>query len=118
VVVLLADDNRLLLAVLANVLRVGGHEVLAADSGDAALRLLLERQPDAAILDLYMPTVSGEDVARVCKALAIPFLFLTAYDDLGSRGVARSLGAKAYMVKPATGNELLAALSRCVANPC
>ena len=111
-VVLLADDNRLLLSVLANVLRMGGHDVLAADSGEEALRLIWNRRPDAAILDLYMPVVSGEDVARACKALEIPFLFLTAYDDPGCRRVARDLGAKAYMVKPATSRDLLAALAR------
>lgn len=111
-VVLLVDDNRLLLSVLANVLRMGGHEVLAADSGEEALRLMWNKRPDVAILDLYMPVVSGEDVARACKALDIPFLFLTAYDDPGCRRVARDLGAKAYMVKPATSRDLLAALAR------
>jgi DNA-binding response OmpR family regulator len=116
-VVLLADDNRLLLSVLANVLRLGGHDVLAADSGDKALRLLRQLRPDCAILDLYMPSVSGEEVARHCRALEIPFLFLTAYDDLASRGVARDLGAREYMVKPATGHQLLAALARCGGNP-
>jgi CheY-like chemotaxis protein len=114
--VLLADDNRLLLSVLANVLRVGGHEVLAADSGEEALRLSRERRPDAAIIDLYMPVVSGEDVARECKALEIPFLFLSAYDDPTSRAVARDLGARDYLVKPARREDLLAALARCAGN--
>ena len=112
-VVLLADDNRLLLSVLANVLRLGGHDVLAADSGDKALRILRQLRPDCAVLDLHMPNVSGEDVAQECRKLEIPFLFLTAYDDRVSRDVARDLGARDYMVKPATGTELLAALARC-----
>lgn len=112
-VVLLADDNRLLLSVLANVLRVCGHEVLAADSGEEALRLSRRGRPDAAIIDLYMPTVSGEEVARECRALEIPFLFLSAYDDAGSREVARDLGARAFLVKPAGRDDLLAALALC-----
>jgi DNA-binding response OmpR family regulator len=112
-VVLLADDNRLLLSVLANVLRLAGHDVLAADSGDKALRLMRQLRPDCAILDLYMPGVSGEEVARECRALDIPFFFLTAYDDRASRNVARDLGARAYMVKPATTSELLATVVRC-----
>jgi len=116
-IVLLADDNRLLLSVLASVLRVAGHEVLAADSGDQALRLVRRRRPDAAILDLYMPYVSGGEVARECKLLDIPFLFLTAYDDDLSRGLARELGATDYVVKPASEADLLAALTRCVDGP-
>ena len=115
--VLLADDNRLLLSVLANVLRLDGHEVLSADSGEEALRLIRERRPDCAILDLYMPDISGQVVAQECRTLDVPFFFLTAYDDLASRGVARDLGAKAYVVKPATTSELLTTLSRCVTNP-
>jgi DNA-binding response OmpR family regulator len=113
-VVLLADDNRLLLSVLANVLRIDGHDVLAADSGEEAPRLSRFRRPDAAIIDLYMPVVSGEDVARECKARAIPFMFLSAYDDTGSRALARDLGARAYLVKPTGREDLLAALARCV----
>jgi CheY-like chemotaxis protein len=115
-VVLLADDNRLLLTVLAGVLRLGGHEVLAADSGEEALRLSRERSPDAAIIDYYMPFVSGEDVARQCRLLEIPFLFISAYDDAGTRRVARELGARAYLVKPTDREELLAALARCAPN--
>jgi two-component system, response regulator PdtaR len=115
-VVLVADDNRLLLSVLANLLRIGGHEVLAADSGEEALRLSRQRRPDVAIIDLYMPTVSGEDVARECRALEIPFLFLSAYDDTGSRDVARNLGARAFLVKPAGRDDLLAALALCAGN--
>jgi|SRR5688572_15320501 CheY-like chemotaxis protein len=115
-VVLLADDNRLLLTVLAGVLRLGGHEVLAADSGEEALRLSREGSPDAAIIDYYMPFVSGEDVARQCRLLEIPFMFISAYDDAGTRRVARELGACEYLVKPTDREELLAALARCAPN--
>ena len=115
--VLLADDNRLLLSVLVNVLRISGHEVLSADSGEEALRLIRERRPDCAILDLYMPGISGQVVAQECRTLDIPFFFLTAYDDHASRGVARDLGARAYMVKPASTSELLATLDRCANHP-
>jgi DNA-binding response OmpR family regulator len=116
-IVLLADDNRLLLSVLANVLRLDDHEVLSADSGEEALRLIHQRRPDCAILDLYMPGISGEAVARECRTLDIPFFFLTAYDDRVSRNVARDLGARAYMVKPATTSELLATVARCAGGP-
>ena len=112
-VVLLADDNRLLLSVLANVLRIDGHKVLTADSGEEALRLTQEQHPDAAIIDFYMPWISGEDVARQCAQLGIPFMFLSAYDDASTRKVAHDLGAKAYLVKPAAREDLLAALARC-----
>jgi two-component system, response regulator PdtaR len=111
--VLLADDNRLLLSVIASVLRIGGHKVLVADSGEEALRLTQEQHPEAAIIDFYMPRVSGEDVGRQCRELGIPFVFISAYDDAGTRKIAYDLGARAYLVKPAAREDLLAALVRC-----
>jgi response regulator NasT len=112
-VVLLADDNRLLLSVLATILREAGHEVLAADSGRKALEQLERKRPDAAILDLYMPLVSGAEVAAECRTRAVPFVFISAYDETEISTTAVSLGARGYLLKPTTRGAMLAALERC-----
>lgn len=112
-VVLLADDNRLLLSVLSTVLREAGHEVLPADSGQKALDLLRHRQPDAAILDLYMPLVSGAEVAAQCRSLDIPFVFISAYDETEISNTASALGARGYLLKPASKAAMISAVDAC-----
>ena len=113
-VILLADDNRLLLSTLSMLLRAEGHEVLAADSGARALSLASHRRPDAAIIDLHMPVVSGSEVAACFRSMQIPFVFLSAYDEFDVRVAAHTYGAKGYLLKPAGVEEINAALARCV----
>ena len=116
-VVLLADDNRLLLSVLSMVLRDAGHEVLAADSGRKALDEIHRKRPDAAILDLYMPIVSGAAVAAECRTRDIPFVFISAYDETEISKTAGALGARGYLLKPTTRTAMLSALDRCAGGP-
>jgi two-component system, response regulator PdtaR len=112
-VVLIADDNRLLLSTLAMVLRTKGHEVMEADSGTIALELAERRRPDAAIIDLHMPIVSGAEVAGRFHSLNIPFILISAYDESDVQDAAHALGAKGYLVKPTTEDELAAAVDLC-----
>jgi CheY-like chemotaxis protein len=109
-IVLLADDNRLLLSTFAMVLRTKGHEVLEADSGAEALALAGRRRPDAAIIDLHMPIVSGEEVASRLHAMDVPFYLISAYDESDVRDAARACGARGYLLKPATEDEITAAV--------
>ena len=111
--VLLADDNRLLLSVLSMVLRDAGHEVVAVDSGQKALEEISRQRPDAAILDLYMPVVSGAEVAVECRSRNVPFVFISAYDETEISATASNLGARGYLPKPATKAAMLSALDRC-----
>ena len=64
--VLIADDNRLLLATLAMLLRMRGYDVMEADSGARALDLASGQRPDAAVIDLHMPIVSGTGLRSIC----------------------------------------------------
>jgi CheY-like chemotaxis protein len=112
-VVLIADDNRLLLSTLAMVLRTKGHEVLEADSGANALELAACKRPDAAIIDLHMPIVSGAQVAHRFHSLDIPFVLISAYDESDVQEAAHALGARGYLLKPTTEDDLAAAVALC-----
>jgi two-component system, LytTR family, response regulator AlgR len=112
-IVLIADDNRLLLSTLAMVIRANGHEVLEADSGARALALADRTRPDAAIIDLHMPLVSGAEVASHLQSLEIPFFFISAYDEFDVRNAADAWGARGYLLKPTTEDELNDAIARC-----
>ena len=113
-VVLIADDNRLLLSTFGMLLRMQGHEVMEADSGARALELAAERRPDAAVIDLHMPVVTGLQVGRCLSFMDVPFILISAYDDSDVRDAALACGASDYLLKPATGEELAAAVARCL----
>ncbi len=66
--ILLADDDRDALEVLAALLRIEGYTVYLATDGVRALEIANERSPDALVLDLAMPNMSGYDVARQVRA--------------------------------------------------
>lgn len=111
--VLIADDNRLLLSTLAMVLRIQGHEVIEADSGADAMALAARTRPDAAIIDLHMPIVGGAEVAGQLRSQNVPFILLSAYDEQDVRQAASALGAKGYLLKPTTEDDLAAAVASC-----
>ncbi len=99
--VLIADDDRLVLATLASGLREAGYSVLEASDGEEAIRLCEEQQPDITILDIRMPGMDGIETARRLQELTgTPFLMLSAYGDGDLVEKATDLGALGYLVKP------------------
>lgn len=113
-VVLIADDNRLLLSTFGMLLRMEGHEVMEADSGAGALQLARDRRPDAAVIDLHMPVVTGLDVGRYLSSLKVPFVLISAYDETDTEEAAQACGASEHLLKPARSDELVAAVARCL----
>lgn len=63
-VVLVADDDPDILALVRFRLEREGYEVLAAADGQSALDLALERTPDLAVLDVMMPRLDGYELTR------------------------------------------------------
>jgi len=105
---LIADDDRLVLATLAEGLRRAGHTVLEAASGDEAIAIAGEQPPDLAILDMRMPGRSGVDVAVWLRERTdTPFIFLSAYGDTAAVEEAVRAGALGYLVKPLDVQQIL-----------
>lgn len=99
--VLVCDDERLVLVMLAAALRDAGYEVIEAESAEEAIELARAQAPELALLDIRMTGMSGLEVAaRFRDELSIPFVFLSAFNDADSRRRAHALGAIAYLVKP------------------
>ncbi len=99
--ILVVDDDRLILATLANGLEEAGYKVITASSGDEALQLCSAHNPDIALLDIRMPGMSGIELSRkLHEHCPIPYLFLTAYDDQELVDNAIESGALGYLVKP------------------
>ena len=66
--VLIADDAQLILDLAERVLAEAGYQVLLALDGNEAMRLVRELHPDAIVLDLVMPEMTGFDVLREVRA--------------------------------------------------
>ncbi|HEY7064070.1 MAG TPA: response regulator transcription factor [Chloroflexota bacterium] len=80
----------------------------AAD-GEAAVRLILEQRPDVVLLDLRLPGLSGVEVMRQVRPRApgVRFLVLTTYDTETYIAPALAAGARGYLLKDATIDELM-----------
>ena len=117
-VVLVADDDDLLQAVLAHKLGAVGYRVVIADNGRAALEQLEDAAPDIVVLDAMMPIMDGFEVLRRLKAdrrpaiAAIPVIMLTALRRDSDVVTALNLGAADYLSKPFNPDELVARLAR------
>ncbi len=110
--VLVADDDRAIRNALDRALRTSGYRVILTGNGAEALMLIEEREPDACILDIGMPGMSGLDVTRTLRAHAneVPILVLTARSEVGARIEGLDAGADDYLPKPFDLDELKARL--------
>ncbi|MEQ1772811.1 MAG: response regulator [Burkholderiales bacterium] len=108
ITLLLVDDDKLILTTLADGLRAEGFDVLEASSGEIALKLAREADPDLAICDVRMPGMSGLELApRLREQSDVPFIFLSAYGDEDAVRLATEHGALGYLVKPVNVPEML-----------
>lgn len=113
--VLVVEDSLALRSALATLFESHGHDADFAADGVRGLQLALDDPPDVLVLDLGLP---GMDGLRVCSELRtradrhIPVLMLTARDTMQDKLQGFDAGADDYLVKPFSGEELLA---RCVA---
>ena len=108
--VLVADDDEDIRALVTLQLERSGFTVAAAADGERALELALERRPELAILDVSMPKLDGYELTRRLReddrTSEMPIILLTARAQ--EADVARGLkaGADDYVKKPLSPNEL------------
>jgi two-component system, response regulator PdtaR len=113
---LIADDDRVILATLSEDLIAHGYQVQTAFNGAEAVAACKQNRPDLAILDIRMPVMSGIDAARVLREeCSTPALFLSAYSDNELVDKAVAEGALGYLVKPINTEKLLPAISAALA---
>jgi DNA-binding response OmpR family regulator len=103
-VVLVADDDPDILALVRFRLERDGYEVLSAPDGEAALDLALARVPDLALLDVMMPRLDGYEVTRRLRAhgptTSIPIILLAARVQEHDVERGYEAGADDYVTKP------------------
>src|SRR5271170_7912881 len=101
--ILIVDDDPVMVRVLARILAPMG-EILFATDGESALRMVRERSPDAVLLDVEMPGMSGFEVCEAIKAdpsnADLPILFVSGHTDIETETKGLEVGAVDYIMKP------------------
>jgi DNA-binding response OmpR family regulator len=109
--VLVVEDERKLRDLVRSYLERSGFTVLTTDSGAEAITMAMTSAPDLVILDLGLPDVPGETVARELRAASVtgstPILMLTAKSAEEDRIRGLELGADDYVTKPFSPRELV-----------
>jgi DNA-binding response OmpR family regulator len=107
--VLVVDDEPSVHEVVRAYLEREGFIVWSARDGREGLRLAEDRRPDLIVLDLMLPDLSGEEIAReVRRRSDVPILMLTARSAEDDRVAGLDLGADDYLTKPFSPRELVA----------
>jgi DNA-binding response OmpR family regulator len=106
--VLLVEDERKLRELVRSYLERAGFTVLSTESGAEAITMAASASPDLVILDLGLPDVPGETVARELRTAGpTPILMLTAKSAEEDRIHGLELGADDYVTKPFSPRELV-----------
>jgi response regulator NasT len=108
-----AEDEAATAAPLVEQLRSLGHSVVGeAATGQAAVELALAARPDVVLMDIVMPDVDGIEAARrIAERSPVPVVFLSGHFDEQLLEGAVEAGGMAYLLKPASKDQLQAALA-------
>lgn len=106
--VLVVDDEPKIRDLVRSYLVRAGLDVLTTGSGAEALELATRSRPDLVVLDLGLPDVPGDEVARELRVQGdLPILMLTARTTEADRVRGLELGADDYVTKPFSPRELV-----------
>ncbi len=117
--VVIADDSSTLRRIVTSVLTKEGFDVVHAEDGVEAVQAVFRSRPDAIVLDVQMPRVSGYVAARLLKddwqTSEIPIILLTSLDAASDRYWGAQTGADHYLTKDFEAWELVAAVNDAIA---
>ena len=110
--VLIVDDSNLSRRILRRILEPAGHEVSEAGDGLSAVERYGLERPDVVLLDLTMEGMHGFDVLRTLRAMDRKARIVIATADIqsSSQALATEGGARAFLSKPFTPEQVLQAV--------
>jgi two-component system, chemotaxis family, chemotaxis protein CheY len=115
--VLIVDDSVTMLMSLQTTLSLNGFQTEAAGNGKEALEKLRSGfKPDLILTDINMPIMGGMDLIRNVRATPglkfVPILTLTTESEAAKRNEGKLAGATGWVVKPVSGNDLVAVIKK------
>ena len=113
--ILVIDDSKEIVKHLCeHVLPTFGYETLYAYDGRTGLQLIQEEKPDMVMLDFQLPEMTGIDILQELaqQSITIPVVLMTGYGSELSAIEAFRLGAKDYIIKPFTVDEIIETIER------
>lgn len=113
---LLVEDNSLIRKVAGAIIAQAGFEVDFAMDGGEAVDKCRENAYDLVLMDMFMPTMNGDEATRLIRNLpppanTMPILATTASDNEEERNRMSDAGVNHFLNKPFTLDQLIAALS-------
>jgi DNA-binding response OmpR family regulator len=119
--VLWVDDDRLVLGACVPVLERHGYRVLVATDGAAGIATARRERPDAILLDVMMPTMTGFEVCQQLRAdptlTDTPIILLTALEDTGVGTMGKKVGATTTLRKPFGPEYIVEFLAKVLGRP-
>jgi len=113
--ILVIEDEAETLENLVLMLEMEGFKPFSAPNGRVGVTVAKRELPDVILCDVSMPELDGYGVLETLRAhestVAIPFIFLTAKGDKKDFRAGMNLGADDYLTKPASAEEVLAAIN-------
>jgi signal transduction histidine kinase len=108
------DDAADLRELVADLLRMKGHQVTACEDGAAAVKMIRETRPDVALIDIGLPEMDGYEVARTLRrempSATLRLIAMTGYGQATDRATALKAGFDAHIVKPASADKIMRAI--------
>ncbi|MFZ0890062.1 MAG: sigma-54 dependent transcriptional regulator [Candidatus Binataceae bacterium] len=112
--ILVVDDDREMVSMLADILGEAGYGVQKATSGAEALKMVDHERPDLVISDLRMSGMGGHELQTALRRAApdVPVVIITAFGSIQTAVESMRLGAFDYVTKPFSNDELLLVVGR------
>jgi two-component system chemotaxis response regulator CheY len=113
--VLIVDDSLYMRTLIKDALEVGGFQIVGqAANGEEAIDMAFELQPDFITLDNILPDMIGTDILKVYQeeGLQSKVVMISAVGQDAVVHEGLRLGAKAYIIKPFTSEQLIEAMSK------
>lgn len=111
--ILVVDDDRRIVKTTCDILKIKGHEAIAAYSGEEGVEKVRSERPDCVLMDIKMPGINGVEAMRQMKAVVseLPVVLVSAYATEDAVKEAQSAGAYAILSKPLNFPMILSFLS-------
>lgn len=111
--ILVVDDDRRIVQTTCDILKLKGHEAVAAYSGEEGVEKVAADLPDCVLMDIKMPGISGVEALKWMKQIApdLPVVLVSAYATNEVMEEARQAGAYAVLSKPLNIQMVLSFLS-------